>query len=133
MLAHSYVPYKYDLESFVTVGSISKDHMDPSIFTVLTAKSKTNGVALADFAVFEERWDVADHTFRPPVRFACVIRITQKAYRYGLQYFHRNTCSEIIGLVKGEYGGRSEDFVPGGLSYEAGFTPHGGEYSVTHF
>ncbi|KAI0346063.1 homogentisate 1,2-dioxygenase [Trametopsis cervina] len=107
----NYVPYKYDLESFVTVGSISKDHMDPSIFTVLTAKSKTNGVALADFAVFEERWDVADHTFRPP-------------------YFHRNTCSEIIGLVKGEYGGRSEDFVPGGLSYEAGFTPHGVDENV---
>lgn len=41
--------------------------MDPSIFTVLTARSKTDSVALADFAIFKGRWDVADNTFRPPV------------------------------------------------------------------
>ena len=63
----SYVPYKYDLDSFIAVGSISKDHLDPSIFTVLTARSKTPGVTLADFAIFKERWDVATNTFRPPV------------------------------------------------------------------
>jgi homogentisate 1,2-dioxygenase len=34
------VPYKYAMEKFVNVGSISKDHIDPSIFCVLTAKSK---------------------------------------------------------------------------------------------
>ena len=64
----SYVPYKYDTDAFIIVGSISKDHLDPSIFTVLTARSKTPGVALADFAIFKGRWDVATDTFRPPVR-----------------------------------------------------------------
>ena len=66
--ALSYAPYKYDTDAFIIVGSISKDHLDPSIFTVLTAKSKTPGVALADFAIFKGRWDVATDTFRPPVR-----------------------------------------------------------------
>lgn len=33
----NYAPYKYDLRKFNTVGSISYDHPDPSIFTVLTA------------------------------------------------------------------------------------------------
>ena len=64
----SYVPYKYDLDAFISVGSVTKDHLDPSVFTVLTARSKTPGAALADFAVFKERWDVATGTFRPPVR-----------------------------------------------------------------
>ncbi|KIP08015.1 hypothetical protein PHLGIDRAFT_88764 [Phlebiopsis gigantea 11061_1 CR5-6] len=102
----NYVPYKYDLDAFIAVGSISKDHSDPSIFTVLTAPSKTPGVALADFAIFKERWDVADGTFRPP-------------------YFHRNTASEVLGLIKGVYEGRSDGFTPGALSYETGFCPHG--------
>lgn len=39
---------------------------DPSIFTVLTAKSTRPGVAIADFVIFPPRWGVADHTFRPP-------------------------------------------------------------------
>ncbi|KAJ3556139.1 hypothetical protein NM688_g2191 [Phlebia brevispora] len=107
----NYVPYKYDTEAFIIVGSISKDHLDPSIFTVLTARSKTPGAALADFAIFKGRWDVATGTFRPP-------------------YFHRNTASEVLGLVMGEYGGRSEDFKPGGLSYETGFCPHGVDANV---
>ena len=64
---HSYVPYKYAMEKFVAVGSISKDHIDPSIFCVLTAKSKTPGTPLADFLIFIPRWDVALNTFRPPV------------------------------------------------------------------
>ena len=63
----SYVPYKYALEKFINVGSISKDHIDPSIFCVLTAKSKQPGVPLADFLIFSPRWDVASETFRPPV------------------------------------------------------------------
>ncbi len=32
----NYAPYKYDLRRFNTIGSISYDHPDPSIFTVLT-------------------------------------------------------------------------------------------------
>ena len=55
------------MEKFVNVGSISKDHIDPSIFCVLTAKSKQPGVPLADFLIFSPRWDVASGTFRPPV------------------------------------------------------------------
>lgn len=63
----SYVPYKYDTAKFIYVGSISRDHIDPSIFCVLTAKSKQPGVPLTDILLFGERWDVASHTFRPPV------------------------------------------------------------------
>ena len=63
----SYVPYKYDLEKFADVGSLEKDHTDPSIFTVLTAKSKTSGAAIADFLVLGSRWDVATNTLRIPV------------------------------------------------------------------
>ncbi|KAJ7215701.1 homogentisate 1,2-dioxygenase [Mycena haematopus] len=105
----NYVPYKYALEKFVNVGSISKDHIDPSIFCVLTAKSKAPGVPLADFLIFSPRWDVASHTFRPP-------------------YYHRNSSTEFMGLLYGIYGGRSDGFQPGGASYETGFCPHGVSY-----
>jgi len=105
----NYVPYKYALEKFVNVGSISKDHIDPSIFCVLTAKSKTPGAPLADFLIFSPRWDVATDTFRPP-------------------YYHRNSATEFMGLIYGVYGGRSDDFLPGGASYETGFCPHGVSY-----
>ncbi|KAJ6549472.1 homogentisate 1,2-dioxygenase [Mycena sp. CBHHK59/15] len=98
----NYVPYKYALEKFVNVGSISKDHIDPSIFCVLTAKSKAPGVPLADFLIFSPRWDVALNTFRPP-------------------YYHRNSATEFMGLLYGNYGGRS-------ASYETGFCPHGVSY-----
>ncbi|PPQ72342.1 hypothetical protein CVT26_007313 [Gymnopilus dilepis] len=107
----NYVPYKYCMEKFVFVGSISKDHIDPSIFCVLTAKSKATGVPLADFLIFSERWDVGDHTFRPP-------------------YYHRNSSSEFMGHIYGVYDGRSDDFQPGGASFETGFCPHGVSYDV---
>ncbi|CAL1716067.1 unnamed protein product [Somion occarium] len=102
----NYVPYKYAMEKFIGVGSITKDHIDPSIFCVLTAKSKTPGIPLADFLIFSPRWDVANGTFRPP-------------------YFHRNTASELMGLIYGVYEGRSDSFKPGSISYETGFCPHG--------
>lgn len=35
----NYNPYKYNLDYFNTIGSISFDHPDPSIFTVLTCPS----------------------------------------------------------------------------------------------
>ncbi|CDO74970.1 hypothetical protein BN946_scf184945.g42 [Trametes cinnabarina] len=57
--AGNYVPYKYAMEKFVHVGSIQRDHIDPSIFCVLTARSKTPGAPLADFLIFSGRWDVA--------------------------------------------------------------------------
>ncbi|GAA6052039.1 hypothetical protein JCM3770_002334 [Rhodotorula araucariae] len=107
----NYVPYKYDLSRFCGVGSITFDHIDPSIFCVLTADSDTPGTPLADFLLFSPRWDVASHTFRPP-------------------YMHRNAASEFMALVIGDYGGRSDEFAPGGGSYECGHTPHGVDYDV---
>ncbi|KAH1550830.1 hypothetical protein KXX57_009150 [Aspergillus fumigatus] len=77
----NYVPYKYDLTKFVNVGSISVDHIDPSIF----------------------------YTYRPP-------------------YYHRNAASELMGLIYGEYGGRSDAFKPGSISFECGMVPHGVAY-----
>nr|AAG17116.1 homogentisate 1,2-dioxygenase [Danio rerio] len=62
----NYAPYKYNLENFMVINCVAFDHADPSIFTVLTAKSTRPGVAIADFVIFPPRWGVADHTFRPP-------------------------------------------------------------------
>ncbi|KAH9224906.1 homogentisate 1,2-dioxygenase-like protein [Leptodontidium sp. 2 PMI_412] len=105
----NYVPFKYDLTKFVNVGSISVDHIDPSIFCVLTAKSRDPAAPLADFLIFSPRWDVASHTYRPP-------------------YYHRNVASELMGLIYGGYGGRSDSFQPGGVSFECGMVPHGVAY-----
>ncbi|KAJ5460934.1 homogentisate 1-2-dioxygenase [Penicillium daleae] len=104
----NYIPYKYDLSKFVYHNTVSVDHTDPCINTVLTAKSRDPHAPLCDFLVFGPRWDVAEHTFRPP-------------------YFHRNCASEFLARIYGPEGtgGRSEVFSPGGASYEAGFTPHG--------
>ncbi|CAE7183519.1 unnamed protein product [Rhizoctonia solani] len=107
----NYIPYKYALEKFVNVGSISKDHIDPSIFCVLTAKSKTPSAPLTDFLVFSPRWDVASDSYRPP-------------------YYHRNASSEFMGLIYGNYAGRSDDFAAGGASYECGHVAHGVSYEV---
>jgi homogentisate 1,2-dioxygenase len=62
----NYYPYKYDLGRFNTIGSISFDHPDPSIFTVLTGPSSQPGTAIADFVIFPPRWLVQEDTFRPP-------------------------------------------------------------------
>lgn len=51
----TYYPYKYDLGRFNTSGSISFDHPDPSIFTVLTAPSNQTGTAITDFVIFPPR------------------------------------------------------------------------------
>ena len=99
-------PYRYDLRRFNTIGSISFDHPDPSIFTVLTAPSDTPGTANVDFAIFPPRWLVAQHTFRPP-------------------WFHRNVASEFMGLVHGAYDAKAEGFVPGGCSLHNCMSGHG--------
>lgn len=108
----SYYPCKYDLGRFNTIGSISYDHPDPSIFTVLTATGSGRhgaGTALADFVVFPSRWLVGEDTFRPP-------------------WFHRNTMAEFMGLISGEYdakkGGKG-GFVPGGASLHNVMAGHG--------
>jgi homogentisate 1,2-dioxygenase len=102
----NYAPYKYDLRRFNTIGSISYDHPDPSIFTVLTSPSDTAGVANLDFVIFPPRWLVAENTFRPP-------------------WFHRNLMSELMGLVHGTYDAKAEGFLPGGISIHNSFSAHG--------
>jgi homogentisate 1,2-dioxygenase len=42
----------------MVIGSISFDHPDPSIFTVLTSPSDTPGTANCDFVIFPPRWMV---------------------------------------------------------------------------
>jgi homogentisate 1,2-dioxygenase len=101
-----YVPYKYDLSRFNTIGSISFDHPDPSIFTVLTSPTDTTGLANADFVIFPPRWLVGEDTFRPP-------------------WFHRNIMSEFMGLITGEYDAKAEGFLPGGGSLHNCFSSHG--------
>ena len=100
------VPYKYDTADFMTIGSISYDHPDPSIFTVLTSPSDTPGTANCDFVIFPPRWLVAENTFRPP-------------------WYHRNLMSEFMGLVYGEYDAKPEGFKPGGASLHNCMVPHG--------
>lgn len=102
----NYLPYQYDLSLFNTMNTVSFDHPDPSIFTVLTSQSSTPGTANIDFVIFPARWMVAEHTFRPP-------------------YFHRNIMSEFMGLIYGEYDAKQEGFSPGGFSIHNQFTPHG--------
>ena len=102
----NYAPYKYDLRRFNTIGSISYDHPDPSIFTVLTSASDTAGVANMDFVIFPPRWLVAENTFRPP-------------------WFHRNVASEFMGLVHGAYDAKTGGFVPGGASLHNCMSGHG--------
>lgn len=56
----NYVPYKYNLANYMVINSVSFDHCDPSIFTVLTCPSMKPGVAIADFVCFPPRWSVQE-------------------------------------------------------------------------
>jgi homogentisate 1,2-dioxygenase len=102
----NYAPYVYDLALFNTIGSVSFDHPDPSIFTVLTSPSEVPGTANCDFVIFPPRWLVAEHTFRPP-------------------WFHRNYMNEFMGLVHGVYDAKADRFVPGGASLHNCMSAHG--------
>lgn len=102
----NHVPYRYDLSRFNTINTVSFDHPDPSIFTVLTAPSETPGTASCDFVIFPPRWMVAEDTFRPP-------------------WFHRNVMSEFIGLIHGTYDAKSDGFAPGGASLHNAMSAHG--------
>jgi homogentisate 1,2-dioxygenase len=102
----NYTPCKYDLRRFNTIGSISYDHPDPSIFLVLHSASDSEGVSNLDFVIFPPRWLVAQDTFRPP-------------------WFHRNIASEFMGLVHGAYDAKAEGFVPGGASLHNSMSAHG--------
>ena len=109
----NYAPYKYDLHKFNAMNSVSFDHPDPSIFTVLTAPTTTPGTANIDFVIFPERWMVAENTFRPP-------------------YFHRNVMSEFMGLIYGGYDGKEAGgFEPGGASLHNSMSAHGPDAVTT--
>jgi len=99
-------PCRYDLRRFNTINTVSFDHPDPSIFTVLTSPSDSPGTANCDFVIFPPRWMVAEHTFRPP-------------------WFHRNLMSEFMGLVTGAYDAKEGGFAPGGASLHNQMNGHG--------
>ena len=99
-------PYKYDLRRFNTIGSISYDHPDPSIYLVLQSITDTPGVDAIDFVIFPPRWLAMEHTFRPP-------------------WFHRNVASEFMGLIEGAYDAKAEGFLPGGASLHNCMSGHG--------
>lgn len=100
-------PCRYDLRRFNTINTVSFDHPDPSIFTVLTSPSDTPGTANCDFVIFPPRWMVAEGTFRPP-------------------WFHRNVMSEFMGLIHGAYDAKEGGgFAPGGASLHNQMSAHG--------
>lgn len=108
----NYTPYKYNLAHFNTINTVSFDHPDPSIFTVLTSPSAPAGTANIDFVIFPPRWMVANDTFRPP-------------------YFHRNLMSEFMGMITGVYDGKEGGgFEPGGCSLHNCMSSHGPDASV---
>lgn len=104
-------PYKYDLAKFQVINTVSYDHPDPSIFTILSSQSDTPGVANLDFVIFPPRWMVAEHTFRPP-------------------WYHRNVMSEFMGIIEGFYDAKPGGFTPGGMSLHNCMSPHGPDYSA---
>ncbi|KAH6868931.1 Homogentisate 1,2-dioxygenase [Thelonectria olida] len=102
-----YFPYKYDLGRFNVMGSISYDHPDPSIYTVLTAPSDSPGTAVCDLAIFAPRWLVQEDTFRPP-------------------FYHRNTMAEFASLIQGEYDAAKDGGVkPGSATIHNVMSGHG--------
>ncbi len=102
----NFAPCKYDLARFMAIGTVSFDHPDPSIYSVLTAPSDVPGTANIDFVIFPPRWLVGEDTFRPP-------------------WFHRNVMTEFMGLLRGEYDAKAEGFLPGGASLHNCMTAHG--------
>jgi len=107
----NYAPYKYDLRRFNTIGSISFDHPDPSIFVVLQSPSQTPGTASIDFVIFPPRILAMEHTFRPA-------------------WYHRNVASEFMGLIQGVYDAKAAGFVPGGASLHNCMCGHGPDAST---
>jgi homogentisate 1,2-dioxygenase len=100
------VPCKYDMRLFMAVNTVTYDHPDPSINTVLSSYTSSPGLANCDFVIFPPRWVAAEGSFRPP-------------------WFHRNCMSEFMGLIYGSYDAKPDSFVPGASSIHNRFTPHG--------
>ena len=103
----NYAPFRYDLAKYCVINTVSYDHLDPSIFCVITAQTAEPGVASCDFVIFPPRWMVASSTFRPP-------------------YYHLNTMSEFMGNIAGTYEAKPDGgFQPGGATLHSPMTPHG--------
>jgi homogentisate 1,2-dioxygenase len=102
----NYAPYKYDLDLFQCINTVTFDHPDPSIYCVLASPSAVPGTSNVEFGCFPPRWIVAEHTFRPPP-------------------FHRNVASEFVGLIRGQYIGKAEGFAPGSASLHNCMSGHG--------
>ncbi|MDG1479377.1 MAG: homogentisate 1,2-dioxygenase [Myxococcota bacterium] len=100
----TYAPFKYDLRNFNSMGSVSFDHPDPSILTVLTCPMDDHGRNAVDVGVFIGRWDPTEHTFRPP-------------------YFHRNSAIEFNAVISSP--ATSGPWQPGAFSWTPYLTPHG--------
>jgi homogentisate 1,2-dioxygenase len=100
----NHAAFSYDLSLFNAMGSVTFDHPDPSILTVLTSPLDDHGRAVADFVVFPGRWNVVEHSFRPP-------------------FMHRNAASEVNMVIKNpEPGG---DYPPGCIFVSPILTSHG--------
>jgi len=108
----NHVPYKYDLARFNSMGTVSFDHPDPSLGTVLTSPTSDAGIANVDFVIFPSRWQVAEDTFRPP-------------------WFHRNVMNEYMGLIHGSYDAKASGFAPGGGSLHNRMSAHGPDAETT--
>jgi homogentisate 1,2-dioxygenase len=102
----NYTPYKYDLNRFNCINTVTFDHPDPSIYCVLAAPTAVPGTNAVELGCFPPRWSVAEHTFRPPP-------------------FHRNVSSEFLGLISGQYIGKGEGFAPGSASLHNCMSGHG--------
>jgi homogentisate 1,2-dioxygenase len=102
----NYVPYKYDLNKFQCINTVTFDHPDPSIYCVLASPTGVPGTANIEIGCIPPRWSVAEHTFRPPP-------------------FHRNIASEFVGLIQGQYIGKAEGFDPGSASLHNCMSGHG--------
>ncbi len=100
----NYTPYKYDLEKFNSMGSVTWDHPDPSLLTVLTSPADDHGRNVIDVAVFQRRWDVTEGTFRAP-------------------YFHRNSAIEFNAIVSTD--ATSGPWQSGTFTFSPYLTPHG--------
>ncbi|MEN0065093.1 MAG: homogentisate 1,2-dioxygenase [Myxococcota bacterium] len=99
-----YAPFVYDLRMFMSYGSVSFDHPDPSVLTVLTAPQDDHGNNAIDVGVFLGRWDPTEDTFRPP-------------------YFHRNAAAEFNAVIASPH--TKGPYPAGAFSYTPNLTPHG--------
>ncbi|KAH9883325.1 homogentisate 1,2-dioxygenase [Xylariomycetidae sp. FL2044] len=107
----NYIPYKYAAERFINTAVVDRDQSDPTVYTVLTAKSKVPHVSISEVCLFTPKWNPTTNSFRPP-------------------YYHRNMAAELMGIIYGNYGGSSRDLQAGGLSYQPSYGAHGEAYET---